>query len=100
MSLLTIMTHFLKEIFLRRPGEVRDARLVQLPVVPIPELFARRDEDGLCAERLPQEAESGGAREGQHAPEQPYHELSVPPSEQRLLSKCRERRGKYTGFTP
>ena len=79
---------FSQEIFLRWPGEVRDARLVQLPVVPIPELLARRDEDGRGAERLPQEAEGGGAREGQHAAEQPYHEFSVPSSELRLLSKC------------
>ena len=43
------------------------------------------DEDGRGAERLPQEAEGGRAREEElPAPEQPHHQLTVPPSEQLL----------------
>ena len=63
-----------------------------------PELPARGDEDGLRAERVPQEADGGGAREEQQAPDQPYHQLSVPPSEQRVFNRCHGRRKHLTRF--
>ena len=55
------------------------------------ELPARGDEDGLGAERVPQEAAGGGAREGRGnaarppAAEQPHLQLTVPPPPEKQL---------------
>ena len=49
------------------------------------ELPARGDEDGLGAERVPQEAAGGGAREGSAFTEQPHLQLTVPPPPEKQL---------------